>query len=46
MKENNKFTIFHIVENYLTKKYDLRFNTISLDVEISTKNENKWKSCE
>lgn len=38
-------TIFHIVEEYLNKKYDLRFNTIALEVEISEKNKNEWKSC-
>lgn len=38
-------TIFHIVEEYLNTKYDLRFNTIALEVEISEKNKNEWKSC-
>jgi hypothetical protein len=38
-------TIFHITENYLNENYDLRFNTIALEIELSKKNENKWISC-
>lgn len=38
-------TIFHITEDYLSKNYDLRFNTIALDIEISTKNNNLWNIC-
>ena len=38
-------TIFHIVEEHLNEKYDLRFNTIALEVEISEKNKSEWKSC-
>ncbi|MFN4197828.1 MAG: VapE domain-containing protein, partial [Flavobacterium sp.] len=38
-------TIFHRVEDYLRKNYDLRFNKISIEVEISKKNENQWSSC-
>ncbi len=38
-------TIFHIVEDYLAKNYDLRFNTIALDIEISPKNLNSWDIC-
>lgn len=38
-------TIFHIVENYLLKHYDLRFNQISIEIEISPKNKNEWVSC-
>lgn len=38
-------TIFHIVEDYLSKNYDLRYNTIALDIEITTKNTNNWDIC-
>lgn len=38
-------TIFHITENYLNENYDLRFNSIALEIELSKKNENKWISC-
>jgi predicted P-loop ATPase len=43
--KNENPTIFHIVEDYLAKKYDLRFNTIALDIEISPKNLNSWDIC-
>lgn len=44
-KENqHENTIFHIVEKYLSANYDLRFNTVKLDVEISGKRINNWKS--
>jgi predicted P-loop ATPase len=38
-------TIFHVVEDYLLKHYDLRFNKISIEIEISQKNKNEWYSC-
>jgi len=38
-------TIFHITEEYLNEHYDLRYNVISLDIEISEKNKNDFKSC-
>lgn len=38
-------TIFHIVEDYINENYDLRFNIISLELEISNKNEEVWESC-
>lgn len=38
------FTVFHDTENYLTRNYDLRFNTIKLEIEISKKNKNEYKS--
>lgn len=37
-------TIFHITENYLSENYDFRFNELSIDIELSKKNENKWKT--
>ena len=38
-------TIFHVVENYLSKNYDFRFNTILLDIEYKKKLSNDWKIC-
>jgi len=38
-------TIFHIVERYLQKHYDLRFNTILLDIEYKQKHTKEWKIC-
>ena len=38
------YTIFHKVEDYLSENYDLRFNEIALDYEISPKEKNQWKS--
>lgn len=38
-------TIFHVVEDYLLKHYDLRFNKISIEIEISQKDKNEWFSC-
>lgn len=35
-------TIFDLTMNYLNEKYDLRFNTISLEVEIRLKNTEEW----
>ena len=45
-KSNNSGnTIYHIVEEYLIGKYNLRFNEVSLNIEISPKEENKWNIC-
>lgn len=38
-------TIFHVVENYLSKNYDFRFNTILLDIEYRKKFSTAWKIC-
>ena len=38
-------TIFHVVEDYLKEHYDLRFNKISIENEISQKNKNEWFPC-
>ncbi|MEH1007458.1 VapE domain-containing protein [Winogradskyella sp. ECml5-4] len=39
-------TIFHIVESYLSKHYELRLNKIMLDIEIKEKNiDSKWRIC-
>ena len=45
MKVKDNITIFHIAENYLNNHYDLRYNTISLEIEISSKGENIWTAC-
>lgn len=44
-KNEKLTTIFHLTEDYLLKNYDLRNNTISLDIEISKKNKNQFVSC-
>ncbi|MCT4662911.1 MAG: virulence-associated E family protein [Tissierellales bacterium] len=39
-------TIFHIVEDYLSKYYELRLNKIMLDIEIKEKDSySKWAIC-
>lgn len=39
-------TIFHIVEDYLSRNYDLRLNKIMLDIEIKERNtNNEWCIC-
>jgi predicted P-loop ATPase len=40
--ENTDLTIFHKVEIYLTKHYDLRLDVIANEIEISKKDENVW----
>lgn len=44
LAEHNK-TIFHIVEEYLYKHYDLRFNTVLLDIEMKPKKTKEWRIC-
>ena len=45
-EEKNHFqTIFHVVENYLSRHYDFRFNTILLDVEYKKKMSQEWQIC-
>jgi hypothetical protein len=42
--ENNEvWTIFHIAEKYLAEHYDIRFNVISNEIEISPKETDRWK---
>lgn len=41
--ENTDLTIFHKAENYISKNYDLRFDVIANEIEISLKNQNEWK---
>lgn len=38
-------TIFHITENYLQENYHLRYNIVSLEIELKPKNDTKWTSC-
>ena len=35
-------TIFDLVMNYLNEKYELRFNTIALELEIRVKENEDW----
>src|SRR5690606_183533 len=42
--EKEIWTIFHQTESYLSKNYDIRFNSISLEHELSIKNENDFQS--
>ncbi|WP_282074017.1 VapE domain-containing protein [Polaribacter atrinae] len=37
-------TIFHVTEDYLNENYKFRFNEITIDIEITKKNENCWKT--
>lgn len=37
-------TIFHITENYLNENYKFRFNEITIDIEVTKKNESCWKT--
>ncbi|MBF6641804.1 hypothetical protein IVB69_09970 [Flavobacterium sp. J49] len=41
--ENTDLTIFHKAENYISKHYDLRFDVIANEIEISPKDKNDWK---
>jgi hypothetical protein len=41
--EAEAFTLFHACENYLTRHYDLRFNTVSLELEVSRKGQNQYE---
>ncbi len=38
------YTVFHDTENYLNKNYNLRFNSVKLEIEIAKKNSNEFKS--
>lgn len=37
-------TIFHQIEDFLSTHYDIRFNTLDLDLEISEKSQNNWNT--
>lgn len=43
-KSDSGKTIFHITEDYLNENYSLRYNEISLDIEIRKKGAKKWES--
>lgn len=45
VEEQHFQTIFHVVENYLSRHYDFRFNTILLDIEYKPKMSQTWKIC-
>ena len=38
-------TVFHMAEDYLNGIYDIRFNEISLNIEIKLRSEKVWKIC-
>jgi DNA primase len=42
--EQDSYTIFHATEKFLNKNYDLRFNTVKLEVEMSEKRKNEYGS--
>lgn len=44
-KEKEVTTVFHKAEEYISKHYNLRFNTIALDIESSLIDNDKWISC-
>lgn len=41
--ENTDLTIFHKTENYLSKNYDIRFDIIANEIEMSKKDKNDWE---
>lgn len=43
---NKSASVFENIENYLNKRYSIRFNVISLTFEFSTKNSIHWKELE
>lgn len=43
-KGNQKQTIFHITEDYLSQRYEFRYNEIKLDVEYRLKGAVNWES--
>lgn len=42
LNENTDLTIFHKAENYIAKHYDLRFDIIANEYEMSKKGTNDW----
>lgn len=46
-KENRNeiTTVFHKTEHYISGKYKLRFNSISLEIEITDKENETWEPC-
>src|SRR5690606_12603574 len=43
--EKELTTVFHKAEEYISKHYKLRFNSIALDVESSLIEDDVWISC-
>lgn len=41
--ENTDLTIFHKAENYLSKNYDIRFDIIANEIEMSQKDKKAWE---
>ena len=44
-EEKEITTVYHKAENYLSSKYDFRYNTITLDIESAPKNSGEYQSC-
>lgn len=44
-KKEKGITIFHVVEDYLSKNYEFRFNTILLDIEYKKLGSYSWNIC-
>ena len=44
-EETKSKTIFHITEEELAKSYDLRFNTLKVEIEIREKDSETWEEC-
>lgn len=44
-KETSISTVFHQTEDYLRDKYNLRFNSIALEIEITAIGKINWKVC-
>ena len=42
-KPTEVYTIFHQAEDFLTKYYDFRYNTVSLDIEYSAKGREEYR---
>ncbi len=46
VSEQKKKTIYDYVDEYVSKKYDIRFNEISQEFQISIKEMDTWKDFE
>lgn len=44
-QHNNGSTIFHITEQWLSKNYDLRYNTSKLEFESKKTGTKEWQNC-
>ncbi|WP_317172108.1 VapE domain-containing protein [Salinimicrobium oceani] len=43
VSRSNKKTIYDVMLNYINKKYDIRYNEITHDIQISFKDEHIWE---